>query len=234
MKIHLALTLLFSATGVAFGGAPPLLKEDFDNYSSAAEIVDPAGGGWTSSSSDGGCLPPVLRDGGGSQYIELSVDPHTDAGRNGFLVKAVPHIPETGVLRLSWKMLHSGDGFGQYVGVFNRELTKGYAAFWTAGKSPTHGNVHLVRFDLAKSLLWSTRGADLFTVKEADAPHESQTLPLADFQLLINQGNGELKLVVDGKVVAEARDPSPISHFDKVVIHGNAGGLFDDITLEAD
>jgi len=210
-----------------------VFTEDFEGYASAREIVEPAGP-WSALETDGGVLPPILRESGGTQFIELSKEPNGGKPRNGFLIQRFKPSVSSGTFRLNAKMLHSINGTGQYVGIFNQEMTKGYAIYWTAGESPTTGNAHIVRFDLVSPVQWTTRGVNLATVKNSEMTHDSQAMPLAQYELVVSLDSGAISLSQDGTEKVTCVDPAPVRDLNTVVIRGNGGGLFDDITVALD
>lgn len=229
---RLFLTVLLTAPMLALA-QKTVFTEDFEGYASAREIIEPAGP-WAAVETDGGVLPPILRESGGTQFIELSKEPNGGKARNGLLVQRFKPSISSGTVRLAAKMLHSINGTGQYVGIFNQEMTKGYAIYWTAGEVPTTGNAHVVRFDLVSSVKWTTRGVNLATVKNSEMTHDSQAMPLAQYELIVNLDSGAISLSQDGTEKVTCIDPSPLRDLDTIVIRGNGGGLFDDITVALD
>jgi hypothetical protein len=211
--------------------AETLLEERFEDYASAAQVVEAGEGGWNSEPSDGGCLPPVLRD-GDTQFIELSRE-KTGAARNGFLFKDFPAVSQSKV-RLAFRMLHSEGGSGQYVGLFNAGRTAGYAVWWTAGEAPDNGVIKVIRFESSGEIPWSDRGSEIAIIRNAQVPHPAHQSPLATFEFFIDQKTGEFRLSVDGEEKAEGRDGTPLQALSQVVIKGNKGGLFDDIVVSTE
>lgn len=228
----LILTVLLMVPGLALA-QKAVFTEDFERYASAQEIAEPAGP-WTAVETDGGVLPPALRESGGTQFIELSKEPNGGKPRNGLLAQRFKPAISSGTVRLNAKMLHSINGTGQYVGIFNQAMTKGYAIYWTAGESPTTGNAHVARFDLVSPVQWTTRGVNLATVKNSEMTHDSQAMPLAQYELVVNLDSGAISLSQDGTEKVTCTDPSPLRDLNTIVIRGNGGGLFDDIAVALD
>lgn len=211
-----------------------LWQEDFESYASTADLLDVSLGGWTSDGSDGGCLPPLLREASGRQFIELSKDPRTARLRNGFLSHPIPGLAETNRIRLKFQMLHGTEKTGQYVGLFNAERTRGYAICWTAGPAPTSGVVRVMRFDASEPVVWSDLGQEIGVVKNADVTHLAQEMPLAEFEVVFDLESGEIALAMDGQDKLSVKDPAPIRELSQIVLRGNAGGLFDDFSVATD
>lgn len=211
--------------------AETLLEERFENYASAAQVIDSGAGGWRSEQSDGGCLIPTLRD-GDTQFIELSREV-TGSARNGFISKDFPAVSQSKI-RLAFRMLHGEGGAAQYVGLFNASRTAGYAVWWTAGEAPDNGVIKVIRFEGSSQIPWSNRGTEIAIIRNAQVPHPAHQPPLATFEFFIDQKTGEFHLSIDGEEKAQGRDGSPLQALAQVVIKGNKAGLFDDIAVSTE
>ena len=166
----------------------------------------------------------------GSTYLKLN-----NAVAGAPLAYALDHDFE-----LSFDALHSNYSRLLWVGLFNDEGTRGYAAAWDSsavGAWGSQGTVRIRKFSVpnATDLLFNTPGVALGTnVSSGHNPDNTTsaatTAPFARFRLTWTKDTGTLRLYVNGLLRQTVAD-TDFHRFSRVIVSGFSGTMLDNIMV---
>lgn len=136
---------------------------------------------------------------------------------------------------LSFKILHTANARGGWVGLLNSEGTKGYGLLWDSGNNPhpAHGTVLISKFDLeTEPTAWNVYGTPLKIGRSdrAGSGHPIFGPQFAEMKLHWEAKTGTLTASVNGTEVLVRSDPD-FKEFSRIYVRGNTYVKFDDITV---
>lgn len=165
---------------------------------------------------------------------EVDHEPYVTLG-NGIARRDLP----TGIKEQDWsvsfRILHTANARGGWVGLFNADGTRGYALMWDSGNNPhpANGTILISKFDLeAEPASWSEYGTPLKIgpSDRTDAGHPIHGPAFAEMKLAWDAQTGTLTASVNGKETL-LRTDGDFKEFSRLYVRGNTVVKYDDIVV---